>query len=69
MRYTKYFIPTLKDSPADKAGLLPGDIVISIDGKKIRNANDVRNRIGLLPVGEKSSLSYYVTVKSLSSLY
>ena len=43
----------LKDSPADKAGLLPGDIVISIDGKKIRNANDVRNRIGLLPVGEK----------------
>ena len=43
----------LKDSPADKAGLLPGDIVISIDGKKIRNANDVRNRIGLLPIGEK----------------
>jgi len=43
----------LKDSPADKAGLLPGDIVISIDGKKIRNANDVRNRIGLLPVGER----------------
>ena len=43
----------LKDAPADKAGLLPGDIVISIDGKKIRNANDVRNRIGLLPVGEK----------------
>ena len=43
----------LKDSPADKAGLLPGDIVLSIDGKKIRNANDVRNRIGLLPIGEK----------------
>ena len=43
----------LKDSPADKAGLLPGDIVILIDGKKIRNANDVRNRIGLLPVGER----------------
>jgi len=43
----------LEDSPADKAGLLPGDIVISIDGKKIRNANDVRNRIGLLPIGEK----------------
>ena len=43
----------LKDSPADKAGLQPGDVVISIDGKKVRNANDVRNRIGLLPVGEK----------------
>ncbi|MFL2555399.1 MAG: DegQ family serine endoprotease [Gammaproteobacteria bacterium] len=43
----------LKDSPADKAGMRAGDVVISIDGKKIRNANDVRNRIGLLPVGKK----------------
>ena len=43
----------LEGSPADKAGLLAGDIVISIDGKQIRNASDLRNRIGLLPVGEK----------------
>ena len=40
-------------SPASEAGLMPGDIVISIDGKAIKNAGDVRNRIGLLPVGEK----------------
>jgi serine protease Do len=43
----------LEGSPADKAGLLAGDIVISTDGKQIKNANDLRNRIGLLPVGEK----------------
>jgi len=43
----------LEGSSADKAGLLAGDIVISIDGKQIRNASDLRNRIGLLPVGEK----------------
>jgi serine protease Do len=43
----------LKDSPADKAGLDAGDIVISTDGKQIKNAADLRNRIGLLPVGEK----------------
>lgn len=42
----------LDGSPADKAGLKTGDIVISIDGKQIRDANDLGNRIGLLPVGE-----------------
>jgi serine protease Do/serine protease DegQ len=43
----------LEGSPADKAGLLAGDIVISTEGKKIKNAADLRNRVGLLPVGEK----------------
>jgi serine protease Do/serine protease DegQ len=42
----------VEDSPASRAGLKTGDIVISIDGKKIRNANHVANHIGLLPVGE-----------------
>lgn len=43
----------LKGSPAEKAGLMTGDIVIKIDGKKVRNASDVRNHIGLLKVGEE----------------
>ncbi len=43
----------LPDSPADKAGLQTGDIVLTVDNKKIRNANDLRNRVGLLPVGKK----------------
>lgn len=42
----------LEDSPAEKAGFLPGDVVISLNGKMVKNASDVRNRIGLLPVGE-----------------
>jgi len=42
----------MADSPASKAGMMPGDIVISIDGRPIKNASEVRNRIGLLPVGE-----------------
>jgi serine protease Do/serine protease DegQ len=43
----------MADSPASKAGMMAGDIVVSINGRPIKNASEVRNRIGLLPVGEK----------------
>ena len=42
----------LENSPAEKAGLMTGDIVVKIDGKRVRNAADVKNRIGLLNVGD-----------------
>lgn len=40
-------------SPAEKSGLKPGDVIIEVNDKKIRNSSDVRIRIGLLRVGEK----------------
>jgi len=40
------------DSPAEEAGLEPGDVVVAVDGREIRDAADLRNRVGLLPVGE-----------------
>ena len=43
----------LPDSPASAAGLQAGDIIIAIDDEKVKNAGDVRNHIGLLPVGQK----------------
>ncbi|MDH5180883.1 MAG: DegQ family serine endoprotease [Gammaproteobacteria bacterium] len=43
-------------SPADKAGLQAGDIVTEINGKQVRNADSLRNTIGLLRVGEKVTL-------------
>jgi len=43
----------VEDSPAGKAGLQPGDILIKINGRDVKNASDVRNRFGLLAVGEQ----------------
>ena len=42
-----------EDSPAGKAGLQPGDILVKINGRDVKNAGDVRNRFGLLTIGER----------------
>jgi len=41
-----------EDSPAGKAGLQPGDILLKINGRDVKNAGDVRNSFGLLTIGE-----------------
>lgn len=40
-------------SPAAKADLEPGDIVLSINDHKVKNSADVRNSIGLLQIGDE----------------
>ncbi len=40
-------------SAADKAGIKAGDVVVSFDGKPIRNSSQLRNMVGLKRVGEK----------------
>ncbi|MCC5860231.1 MAG: DegQ family serine endoprotease [Ectothiorhodospiraceae bacterium] len=44
------------DSPAEKAGLRTGDVVLRVDGRPVRHATELRNRIGLLRVGETVEL-------------
>lgn len=41
------------NSPADKGGLKPGDIVLSLDGQDIIDSGDLPHIVGLLAPGEK----------------
>jgi len=43
-------------SAAERAGLSPGDVVVSIDGSEVRGAADLRNRIGLKRIGDEVEL-------------
>jgi serine protease Do len=43
----------VKGSPADTAGLLAGDLIVEVNGKKIKDSHQILLLISSLPVGEK----------------
>ena len=43
----------VEDSPADLAGIVPGDILLRIDSEDIRDVKDMRNVLGLLRAGHE----------------
>jgi Do/DeqQ family serine protease len=44
-------------SPAQRAGIALGDVILAVDGDPVRGAADLRNRVGLTPVGHKIQLT------------
>jgi len=44
------------DTPAQKAGLQAGDVIVSVNGRPVRNASSLRNAVGLMQVGDRVSL-------------
>jgi serine protease Do len=42
-----------KGQPADKGGIKRGDVILSIDGKKVGDANELRNTVASLSPGVK----------------
>jgi len=54
------------NSPAAKAGLKARDVVTAVNGKSIRNSIDLRNKIGLMPIGETLNLDLIRNGKPLA---
>ena len=55
-----------KGSPADRAGLKSGDIVTDINGKVVRNADSLRNTLGLLRIGQTVTMKVLRDNKTLT---
>jgi Do/DeqQ family serine protease len=47
------------NSPAAKAGLEPGDIIVAANGRPVKNSHDIRNIIGLLQIGDKVNIEFF----------
>ena len=46
----------MEDSAASDAGLIAGDVVVEVDGAPVKRSSDLRNKVGLSPVGERVEL-------------
>lgn len=47
----------VEDSPAAKAGVKPGDVVVAVNGDRIRTAGDLPPKIGRLQPGSEANLT------------
>ncbi|MFI3188705.1 serine endoprotease DegQ [Crenothrix sp. D3] len=47
------------NSPAEKAGLQAGDVIITANGQVIKDSHDIRNLVGLLQVGDNVDIEYF----------
>jgi serine protease Do len=56
----------MQSSPAQKAGLQVGDIITSVNGAEIKNANDVVNAIAFLRVNSKADIKALRAGKTIS---
>ena len=47
-----------EDTPAEKAGLKAGDVIIGFNGEEIVSGGDIRNTVGLVEAGTRTDITY-----------
>lgn len=45
-----------ENDPADKAGIRKGDVIVDVDGNKVKTSRDLTSTIANLPVGKKAKV-------------
>lgn len=45
--------------PADKAGILPGDVILKVDGRDVKNSTELPRIITAMPPGQKAHLTLW----------
>ncbi|MFN5247306.1 MAG: Do family serine endopeptidase [Ignavibacteria bacterium] len=56
----------IKDSPAEKAGIEAGDVILELDGKPVNSSNDLQSLVAQRRAGDKVNLKIWRDGKSLS---
>jgi serine protease DegQ len=46
------------DSPAERAGLTPGDVIVEFNGEPVDGSADLRNKVGLVRLGANVEIAY-----------
>lgn len=65
-RHGAVVVKVTDDTPAAKAGIRSGDIITALNGEEIRSSAEIRNKIGLLRVGQRASLDIERDGRSLT---
>ena len=52
-------IQVIQGSPADTAGIKPGDVITSFGGKEITTAEDMIRAIHISEIGQKTAVTYW----------
>jgi len=53
-----------EDSPADKAKMKVGDVIVEVNGREVQSSAQVRNEIGLLRIGDRVEIGILRNGKS-----